>query len=520
MHQKLIRMVAFALGALATASSSSEPLALHTRGQIETSQWVAPAPVNTDLAPPRSAYPYTYVHEVKTWAPEKTALILVNLWDQLKAPVVWRRMDELAPALNELARAVRARGILVVHAPSGTMDHYQGTPERQVSLDAEPMPLVEIPEADTLPVHPLTVRDNGWEGPIRAGTPQTRQHPGIEIVAGDAVGEGAEVYGLLRARGITQVLVAGVHVNFDLLDGPMSLRQMAAQGLEPVLVRDCTDSRYNPESAPKVSHFRGTELAVEYMEQLGFRTVESTDITGRPAFRFAADLRPHAVFLVSDDHYHADKTIPDFARHLRESAGLHVSVLHGAGGHDLPGTENLVEADVVAVYVRRLALPAVQLQRIRDYIASGKPLIGLRTASHAFKLKRAPEGSYPIPEGTAEWGNFDPEILGGSYTGHEANELGSDIRNVDDGHPLLAGVTPATWHSLGSLYNAAPVAPDARVLQEGRIEGVVEPVTWIREAVPGRGKVFYTSLGHPADFQEPAFRQLLVNALGWAIKPD
>jgi type 1 glutamine amidotransferase len=179
--------------------------------------------------------------------------------------------------------------------------------------------------------------------------------------------------------------------------------------------------------------------------------------------------------------------------------------------------ENLATADAVLVFVRRLGLPSDQLKLLREFVASGKPVIGLRTASHAFKLKNKPDGSYEVPEGIAEWGTFDPDILGGSYTGHEANEIGAHIKNLAGEHPILKGVEPAAWHSLGSLYNTGAIAADALRLQEGGIPGVTEALTWIREAGQGRGKVFYTSLGHPADFSEPAFRQLLLNAIKWSV---
>jgi type 1 glutamine amidotransferase len=167
--------------------------------------------------------------------------------------------------------------------------------------------------------------------------------------------------------------------------------------------------------------------------------------------------------------------------------------------------------------VRRLGLPAAQIAALQAYVASGKPLIGLRTASHGFKIKNAPDGTYPVPEGVAEWGAFDHEILGGSYSGHEANDLESDVRTVNTEHPITQGLTPTEWHSKGSLYNAAPIAEDAILLQEGTVPGVVEPVTWIREKTEGRGRVFYSSLGFPDDFQEPAFRALLVRAIQWSL---
>ena len=498
------------------SSATAAPLALHTRSQFETSKWAAPENKNTDLPAPVSENPFTYVHTTVEWEPTKTAVVIVDLWDALKAPYVWKRMDELALPINETVEAARAQGLLVVHSPSGTMDFYKDMPQRARCLESAPIALLPLPERVGTPALPVDPTGSGWEGPVRATEPQKRQHPAIEIAEGDVIGEGGEVYGLLKSRGIENVILLGVHANFGLLDGPTGLRQMKAQDLNVLLVRDLTDSRYNAEMSPEISHVRGTELVVDYIEQLGFPTIASTDLTGKPAFRFAEDKRPHVAFIVSDDHYHADKTIPDFARYLRETEGFHVSVLHGEGGHSIPGMENLATADVAVVFVRRLGLPSGQLQLLRDYVAAGKPLVGLRTASHAFKLKNKPDGSYEVPEGSAEWGGFDAEVLGGSYSGHEANEIGSDIKNVMADHPILRGVEPDAWHSQGSLYNAGKIAEGAVILQEGSIPGVNEAVTWIREPAPGRGKVFYTSLGHPEDFKEPAFRQLLVNGLKWS----
>lgn len=491
------------------------PLILHTRGQVETAKWVAPAKVHAEVDAPVSTYPFTYVHKTVAWEPAKTAVVIVNLWDQLKAPYAWRRMDELAPAINATARAAREKGLLVVHAPEGTMDFYKDTPQRARCKEVpllSPAPLAPV----ALPL-PTAIAELGWDGPIRAGKPQTRQHPAIEIQENDAIGEGAEVYSLLKQRGIENVILMGVHTNGDLLDGPTGARQMQAQGLNVLLVRDLTDSRYNPEKNPGMPHVCGTELAVEYLEQLGFPSIESTDLTGEAAFRLTEDERFHIVFIVSDDHYHADKTLPDFARYLRENEGFHASVLHGEGGNSIPGMENLTTADVVVVFVRRLGLPAEQLQRLREFVASGKSVIGLRTASHAFKLKNAPDGTYPVPEGSAEWGSFDHDVLGGNYKGHGSNELGADIKVVNPGHPVMSGVAPLTWHSAGSLYNAKPIAADATLLMEGSTAEGTEPVAWLRDAAPGHGKVFYTSLGHPNDFKEPGFRTLLVNALRWAV---
>jgi len=271
---------------------------------------------------------------------------------------------------------------------------------------------------------------------------------------------------------------------------------------------------YNPRMPPCVSHVRGTELIVEHIEKYVCPTITSSDLLGGPAQRFAEDDRPHVAFLVSDDHYHADKTLPVFAQMLRERYGCHATVLHGQGTSNVPATGELVGedgADCLVLYIRRLALPEEQLDRIRKYLAAGKPLVGMRTASHAFDTRGKHE------PGQAEWPEFDHDVLGGSYHGHGGNAGGTDVAIVPEraGHPILAGVEPAKWHSTGSLYYTTPVADDATVLMTGALEDRVEPLTWVREYQGGR--VVYTGLGHPDDFQDPQFRRLLVNAIFWAM---
>ena len=172
------------------------------------------------------------------------------------------------------------------------------------------------------------------------------------------------------------------------------------------------------------------------------------------------------------------------------------------------------------VYVRRLGLPSAQVAALKEYVASGKPMIGIRTANHAFSLKFKPPKDFVLPPDVAEWRDFDANILGGNYNNHGPNEAGTDVTNVADqsNHPLLAGVTPNAWHSTGSLYYLAPIAEDATLLMQGSITDRTEPLTWIRPATENHGKVFYTGLGHPDDFKVPAFQQLMVNAIHWVLE--
>ncbi|MDV3309901.1 MAG: ThuA domain-containing protein, partial [Cyclobacteriaceae bacterium] len=151
---------------------------------------------------------------------------------------------------------------------------------------------------------------------------------------------------------------------------------------------------------------------------------------------------------------------------------------------------------------------------IRQYLTNGKPLIGTRTAQHAFAaLER-------IEEGFEAWPEFTPDVLGCINRGYGAAEHGTDIYVVPkaEGHQILNGLPSAKWHTKGQAYHIAPLVDRAAVvLLEGTMDGRTDPVAWTR--MSGESKVFYTSLGHPADFETPEFLILLTNAIKWALNP-
>jgi len=437
--------------------ASSSTLTLHTRSRVETSKW-EPTQGHSHLPAPKSDRPYTLQYKTVNWSAEKTAIIICDMWDTMRCKIPADRVAEMAPRMNEVVAAARQRGVLIIHAPSGSMDYYRDTPQRAQCVDA---PVVEsaVPLKwnylceDLEASLPIDDSDNGWEGPVLEGRPQTHQHDAIKIGTGDAIGDSKDIYYLLRQRKIENVILMGVHTNMCVLGRPFGIRQLTYLGFNVALMRDMTDSLYNPAMEPQVSHYRGTELVVEHIEKYWCPTITSCDFLQQPAFRFAGDTRPHVVLLVSDDHYHADKTLPQFAQWLREEQELHCTVLHGEGGHELPGIENLKSADAVILFVRRLGLPVEQVQALQEYVAAGKPLIGLRTASHAFTLNLIPPDDFRVPAGRAEWREFDADILGGNYHGHGPNDLGTEVSNVATlKHRILEGVSPPAWHSAGSLY--------------------------------------------------------------------
>ena len=118
----------------------------------------------------------------------------------------------------------------------------------------------------------------------------TRQIATIEIKEGDALTDnGQETWNLLAARGIDNVILCGVHLNMCVLGRPFGIRQMVHEGKNVVLMRDMTDTMYDPKSWPYVNHYKGTELIIEHIEKFVCPTITSDQIIGGKTFKFKAD---------------------------------------------------------------------------------------------------------------------------------------------------------------------------------------------------------------------------------------
>jgi len=226
------------------------------------------------------------------WDPRQTAVILCDMWDKHWCSGATARVAEMAPVMNQVVRAARRRGMLIVHAPSETMEHYKDTPQRRRALEAPDAPPPPPSFAIRPPEPPLPIDDS--DGGCDSGEKPwhrawSRQHPAIAIAPEDVLTDsGEEVWRLFRARGIQNVLIMGVHTNMCVLGRPFGIRRLVGLGLNVALVRDMTDSMYNPERPPHVSHFRGTELVVEHIERHWCPSVLSSELTGRPPFTFRA----------------------------------------------------------------------------------------------------------------------------------------------------------------------------------------------------------------------------------------
>ena len=173
------------------------------------------------------------------------------------------------------------------------------------------------------------------------------------------------------------------------------------------------------------------------------------------------------------------------------------------------GFEAIKDADVLLVSVRRKPLKPDQMKLLHDWVLQGKPVVGIRTACHAFSLR----GKDPSPP-LETWESWDPEVFGGHYVNHYAKAVTTSISLApgEATSPILSGVDIGALEGNGALYRVNPLVKGAQPLLIGTIpEKKPEPVAWTFIRADG-GKSFYTSLGHPNDFKEPAFRKLLANA--------
>ncbi|MCG8653606.1 MAG: ThuA domain-containing protein [Pirellulales bacterium] len=227
--------------------------------------------------------------------------------------------------------------------------------------------------------------------------------------------------------------------------------------------------------------------------------------------------KPHVVMLIAEREYQTDQTLPAFAKQYLERDYRTTFVRADAKDrHSLDGIEAVEQADVLVVSVRRRTLPQAQLELVRRYVAAGKPVIGIRTANHAFSLR-----NQEAPQGRAVWPEWDKQVFGGNYTNHYGNSLKVTVQVQPvpaAAKNLLRGIPQQSFTAGGSLYRVAPLAKSATVYLTGSVQGhPPEPVAWTYRRTDG-GWSFYTSLGHVDDFHGKVLPQLLVNAISRATR--
>jgi len=231
-----------------------------------------------ETAPGSGVWHETTVSE--TMAADQTAVLLCDVWDNHWCRSAARRCDALAHQMAPVIDAARAKGARIIHAPSDCMAFYEGTPQRQrmrAAAFTEPTKIEVFPE----PPLPIDDSDGGCddEPPCPVRRAWTRQHPAIPIAGEDAISDsGTEVYNFLQQHGIETLLLLGVHTNMCVLKRSFGIRQMRRWGVRCALVRDLTDTMYNPRRPPFVSHDEGTERVIEHIEKYLCPSVLSADL--------------------------------------------------------------------------------------------------------------------------------------------------------------------------------------------------------------------------------------------------
>jgi type 1 glutamine amidotransferase len=249
------------------------------------------------------------------------------------------------------------------------------------------------------------------------------------------------------------------------------------------------------------------------------------------------------VLLAGDHEYRSEETLPALARILAKHYGFRCTVLFttdpqtgdiSPGSSHISGLAALKTADLMVVFLRFQNFPQDEMQHLVDYLDSGRPIVGLRTSTHAFKI----EGDGPFAKYSYRYagkdfeGGFGRQVLGETWAGHYGKNHATSARflieNEAASHPILRGVQNV-WVQSGA-YEAHPLE-GSRILAKSQVLNGMDPksppaegkelmpAAWVREYKSSSGKsgrVFATTHGASEDILNDGCRRLLVNACLWA----
>jgi nicotinamidase-related amidase len=222
--------------------------------------------------------------EARELAAGQTAIVVCDVWNKHWCASASRRCGVLAKKMAPLIDQARAAGVHIVHCPSNTLDFYKDHPARKRALAvraaAPPVPIADwcyLEEAREGAL-PIDDSDNGCDCQPQCptGQPWTRQDPAITIAEEDFLSDdGKQVYSYFVEQGVKNVIFVGVHTNMCVLGRSFGIRQMTRLGFKALLVRDLTDTMYNPRMKPFVAHDKGTELVIRHVERHWCPTTDS-----------------------------------------------------------------------------------------------------------------------------------------------------------------------------------------------------------------------------------------------------
>jgi type 1 glutamine amidotransferase len=257
----------------------------------------------------------------------------------------------------------------------------------------------------------------------------------------------------------------------------------------------------------------------------------------------------HIVLISGDEEYRSEEALPQLAKILSKRHGFKCTVLFAIDPKDgtinpnkndnIPGLEALKTADLMVIFTRWRNLPDEQMKAIVDYVESGRPIVGMRTATHAFKLPgKSKYADYSYEK--AHGGGFGKKVLGETWVSHHGLHKSQSTRGVlapgAEGHPILRGIQDGEIWGPTDVYGVhLPLPGDSKPLVLGQVlagmkptDGPVAgkqnnpmmPIAWTKTYTGKSGKparVFATTMGASQDLQSEGLRRLLVNACYWAV---
>ncbi len=257
----------------------------------------------------------------------------------------------------------------------------------------------------------------------------------------------------------------------------------------------------------------------------------------------------HLIFLTGDEEYRSEEGMPMLAKILAVRHGFKCTVLFSIDPQtgniapdnqtNLPGYELIPTADLMVLFYRFREPDEDQLKILNDYLESGKPIIGLRTATHAFNIKRNKGSEFAHYDfRSSKWqGGFGQQVLGETWINHHGRHGREATRGLVNGtyqnHPILRGVRDVFGPS--DVYGVRNLDPAAQVLLYGatlvgmkptdpvKLDTTLMPLAWIKSYTGKAGntnRIFCTTMGASVDLLSEDLRRLLVNACYWGLEME
>ena len=254
----------------------------------------------------------------------------------------------------------------------------------------------------------------------------------------------------------------------------------------------------------------------------------------------------HIVLLAGDEEYRSEDSMPQLAKILAVRHGFKCTVLFAINKEtdeidpktldNIPGLQSLETADLMVMFLRFRELPDGQMKYIIDYTNSGKPIIGLRTATHAFFYRKnldSPYAKYSWQSKKLE-GGYGRQVFGETWVNHYGRHQVESTRGLivaGMGNEVIATGIDSIWGE-SDVYGLTSLNGDCRPIVMGQVlVGMnpddkpnptkrLVPVAWTKTYTGETGKtdrVFTTTMGHAFDFNNEGFRRLMVNACYWAL---